>query len=466
MKPMPSTRASRGRIVLAGNGQAIMRLSDDLGPRAKQTCNAYEAIGEVTTASATEPIEMVILTRESAAGRAEKAAQSLRRVDRSVRLALLLDGVPATSEEKAAFDVCLEPATRAAEVESLLAGNAAETVAAPAPVREVASASPSSASQSVAPPPPPVAVPEPKREESTPMENVAPNEAVKLTEGEPLGDTDLVEAILDSTDRLLELALRMIRERTGWANVHLNPVERRATDETGAIVAYAGIVHGVLVAADAPQDELRAWADWLARWMTLDATLREQQRRAMQDDLTGAWNRRYFNEFLSDAITKATAQRRPVTVMVFDLDNFKQYNDQFGHAAGDEILRESVRLLNSAIRKGDRVCRIGGDEFAVVFADLEGPRTAGSAHPETIDRIAQRFQKAICSMRFPKLGIDAPGDLSISAGLATFPWDGRDPQSLLEHADQLALQSKRKGKNAITLGPGAQRICEGEQPEK
>ncbi|HRP64414.1 MAG TPA: hypothetical protein PK400_14035, partial [Phycisphaerales bacterium] len=94
MKQMSSTRGSRGRIVLAGNGQAIMRLSDDLGPRAKQACNAYEAIGEVTTASATEPIEMVILTREAAAGRAEKAAQSLRRVDRSVRLALLLDGAP------------------------------------------------------------------------------------------------------------------------------------------------------------------------------------------------------------------------------------------------------------------------------------------------------------------------------------------------------------------------------------
>jgi diguanylate cyclase (GGDEF)-like protein len=140
--------------------------------------------------------------------------------------------------------------------------------------------------------------------------------------------------------------------------------------------------------------------------------------------------------------------------MVFDLDNFKQYNDQFGHDAGDLVLTETVRLLKSVIRQGDRVCRIGGDEFVVVFADLEGPREVGSAHPETIENIACRFQEQIWRMRFPKLGMEAPGSLSISAGLATFPWDGDDPDSLLRHADALALESKRRGKNVITFGPG------------
>src|SRR5690606_27223918 len=91
--------------------------------------------------------------------------------------------------------------------------------------------------------------------------------------------------------------------------------------------------------------------------------------------------------------------------------------------------------------------------------DPEGPRETGSAHPETVEQIANRFQAEICRMKFPKLGMEAPGNLSVSAGLATFPWDGRDGTSLLEHADQLALQSKRRGKNAITLGPGAQHVC-------
>ncbi len=67
-------------------------------------------------------------------------------------------------------------------------------------------------------------------------------------------------------------------------------------------------------------------------------------------------------------------------------------------------------------------------------------------------------------MTFPKLGLDAPGTLSISGGLATYPWDGADPASLLRHADQLALQSKKKGKNVITMGPGARGISGANDP--
>jgi len=67
-----------------------------------------------------------------------------------------------------------------------------------------------------------------------------------------------------------------------------------------------------------------------------------------------------------------------VTVMVFDIDDFKTYNDQYGHEAGDDILREAVRLLRSVIRPSDRVCRIGGDEFAVISYEPSGPRQEGS----------------------------------------------------------------------------------------
>jgi diguanylate cyclase (GGDEF)-like protein len=107
------------------------------------------------------------------------------------------------------------------------------------------------------------------------------------------------------------------------------------------------------------------------------------------------------------------------------------------------------------IRESDRVCRIGGDEFAVIFADVEGPREFGSSHPDSVEQIARRFQEQICQMRFPKLGSEALGSLSISAGLATYPWDGLEPSALLSLADSRALESKRKGKNSITYGPAA-----------
>jgi diguanylate cyclase (GGDEF)-like protein len=150
-----------------------------------------------------------------------------------------------------------------------------------------------------------------------------------------------------------------------------------------------------------------------------------------------------------------------ITLMVFDIDDFKHYNDEYGHDVGDEVLRETVRLLKSVIRRGDRVFRIGGDEFVVVFSDPEGPREAGSTHPASVETIAKRFQAQLNKASFPKLGVEGPGPLSVSGGLACFPWDGTDAQTLLRIADQLSLQSKRKGKNLITFGPEARPMGSG-----
>jgi diguanylate cyclase (GGDEF)-like protein len=141
--------------------------------------------------------------------------------------------------------------------------------------------------------------------------------------------------------------------------------------------------------------------------------------------------------------------------MVFDIDNFKTFNDCFGHSAGDEILVEIVRLMNSVIRPTDRVCRIGGDEFAVIFHEPDGPRQEGSKHPTDVYQIAHRFQDQVSRHRFPRLADRSAGSLTISGGLATFPWDGSTVEQLLTRADELSMQGKRQGKNVITLGPGA-----------
>lgn len=198
---------------------------------------------------------------------------------------------------------------------------------------------------------------------------------------------------------------------------------------------------------------LQSQADWLACWLAMAHQHAELRRAALVDDLTGAWNRRYFERFLAQAIDRAQTQRHTLSVLVFDIDNFKFYNDKYGHAAGDDILKEAVRLLQSVIRTSDRVCRIGGDEFAVVFYEPAGPREQGSRPPETISIITDRFQKQIAEARFPKLGLAAPGRLTVSGGLSTYPWDGRGVDELLEVADARAMQAKRTGKGRITLGP-------------
>ena len=105
------------------------------------------------------------------------------------------------------------------------------------------------------------------------------------------------------------------------------------------------------------------------------------------------------------------------------------------------------------------------DEFAVVFWDKGEPRHPGSQHPDNVIGIARRFQKAICEHRYPKLGADAVGQLTVSGGLAGFPWDGQDVDALVAHADAMAIQSKRQGKNVICFGPGCAPVSNGDAPK-
>lgn len=259
---------------------------------------------------------------------------------------------------------------------------------------------------------------------------------------------------------VVEPAMGLILARTGRGDLSFSK-----DGSAGVAVVANGRVFGSIVCSD------RAWAlgvgarvlsehaVWLGSWLRLEEQQRALRMAAFTDELTGAWNRRYFSRFLDAAIEQARGARRTLTLLYFDIDDFKVYNDRYGHAAGDEILVETVRLLESVIRPGDKVCRIGGDEFVVIFYEPKGPRDPGSSPPESIYGLARRFQEQICAHRFPKLGDEACGTLTVSGGLASFPWDGSDGESLLAVADGLALKSKRQGKNAITLGRGAEGEC-------
>ena len=218
-----------------------------------------------------------------------------------------------------------------------------------------------------------------------------------------------------------------------------------------------------------------AHVEYLTAWAALDRHESQLREFAFMDELTGAYNRRFFNRFMASSLEAARNTRQFVTLLYFDIDDFKLYNDRFGHGAGDEILVSVVALLKSVIRPTDKVCRLGGDEFAVIFYDpspasarpgeepdpspLRDSRVGGA--PQSLQQIAERFQRQICSHRFPKLGEMAPGTLTVSGGMATYPWDGRTPEELLARADELLMGSKAKGKNLITLGPGSIEVCRG-----
>lgn len=270
-----------------------------------------------------------------------------------------------------------------------------------------------------------------------------------------VGDVDLAEAVMRRDGSLIRLAIRLLKEESGLADVSFWPLGQAKGDARFAVdVSFEGTNFGSLTSNNGDVQALGSWAAWLARWVALERRQVELYEMAMQDKLTGIWNRRYFELFLERILQHASHGRQQVTLLVFDIDNFKQYNDRFGHAAGDEILQSTAKLIQSLVRDHDVVARIGGDEFAVIFWDKGEPRHLGSQHPDNVIGIAKRFQKAICEHKFPELGEEAVGRLTVSGGLAGFPWDGRTPAELLAGADSMAMRSKKQGKNAICFGPG------------
>ena len=282
-----------------------------------------------------------------------------------------------------------------------------------------------------------------------------------------LGDVHLIDCIMANDGSFRSTSLAMIREALGTNDVHLvlpeELLEKR--NRTLIDIMQGEDYLGVLASNSLSPDELRPWAEWLTSWMGLEHHLRGLSRLAETDELTGAGNRRAFDRIIAETLEVARKERRLVTVMVFDIDNFKSYNDRFGHEAGDHVLRSTVELLRSVIRRGDHVCRIGGDEFVVIFSDFDEPRAENSKPLESVEDIAHRFHAKICDLRLTQVGVDGEHAISISAGLATFPWEGSNGPALLRRADALALESKRSGKNMIRFGSIADGAESGDRPD-
>lgn len=210
------------------------------------------------------------------------------------------------------------------------------------------------------------------------------------------------------------------------------------------------------------RDTLSQLAPRLSRLAALQERHTKLQRLAISDELTGLANGRYFHHFLARVLDRAQESRTPVTVLLFDIDNFKKYNDQFGHAAGDEILQAVSQLMKRCVREHDLVARLGGDEFAVVFWDTGSRRTVHDLTAEQVARagkpladpviVFNRFRRMLSRHEFRSLGSTGRGQLTISGGLAVYPYDATTPKGLIEAADKcLMFGSKRSGKNTLTI---------------
>ena len=188
-----------------------------------------------------------------------------------------------------------------------------------------------------------------------------------------------------------------------------------------------------------------------------DRLITELQKLVIQDDLTGLKNRRYLRQFLPLILADAKQKGCQVTLLLFDLDNFKHYNDAYGHTIGDAVLVETGKLMRRCCREHDVVTRLGGDEFVVVFWDSpeaqasDDRRQTNHEHPREAQFMAERFRREMSEAAFECLGPKGKGTLTISGGLATYPPDAQTPEDLFHKADHAMLEAKRSGKNKITI---------------
>ncbi len=160
---------------------------------------------------------------------------------------------------------------------------------------------------------------------------------------------------------------------------------------------------------------------------------------AFHDELTGLHNRRAFNRELSRELERSRRSRQPFSLLMVDVDHFKEFNDRLGHLAGDAALRQLAAVLSRTARIVDQVSRYGGEEFAVILPGTD---------KETAPQVAERHRKAVAQHHF-KDGVTSFGPLSVSLGAATYPDHAKNVEELVAMADRALYEAKESGRNCI-----------------
>jgi diguanylate cyclase (GGDEF)-like protein len=197
------------------------------------------------------------------------------------------------------------------------------------------------------------------------------------------------------------------------------------------------------------------WADQVSRILLLvTATvlnihivrgIQRQRLLSSADPLTGVYNRRFFDDYVTAEAQRAARYGGTMAVAMIDVDHFKQFNDRFGHGAGDIALRHVARTLRLSVRRSDIVARYGGEEFIVLFREADVRQAL-----DLVERIRQAVQ-----MRPHWIGDARPVHVTVSAGVASWPEDGTALSDLLAAADRRLFVAKQAGRNRV-IGPPQQ----------
>ena len=168
-------------------------------------------------------------------------------------------------------------------------------------------------------------------------------------------------------------------------------------------------------------------------------TFNEVVINSQQDSLTKLWNHGHFQKILQDAVKEAQIKKKPLSLIVFDVDDFKSYNDSYGHPAGDRALEDISNISKTVMRRVDNLARYGGEEFAAVLP--------GTTKQEAV-KLAERLRHII--EKETSVGpYKGARKMTVSVGVASFPEDAEDKDKLIFCADGALYESKRSGKNTV-----------------
>jgi diguanylate cyclase (GGDEF)-like protein len=191
------------------------------------------------------------------------------------------------------------------------------------------------------------------------------------------------------------------------------------------------------------------------------------EEQATTDGLTGLFNHRYFYERLNAEIARARRYELQLSLLMLDLDDFKHFNDLFGHQAGDRVLAEVGRIMRAQLRNGiDVPCRYGGEEFAVILPHTPAPGAAAvgrrlseqvsalvdaSAAVDPARLAGERLRRTIADAPFPGRRPDETAHVTVSVGIADYPGQAAEADGLVGCADKALYVAKRRGKNRVEV---------------
>lgn len=173
------------------------------------------------------------------------------------------------------------------------------------------------------------------------------------------------------------------------------------------------------------------------------------RRQVVNDHLTGLYNRRYFMNRAAEEVERSLRHQAPLSVLMIDIDHFKDFNDTYGHATGDRVLQTVARAMKDVLRKPDVCSRHGGEEFAVLL-----PNTPG----DNAYFVADRVRRTLSGTRYTGLGLPPEVNITISVGVATCPRDATVLDELMELADKALYQAKAGGRDMVVLWGADERV--------